>query len=94
MRRLPRRRELTDGILQSRLAGENQYEIGSTPTFVIDGKTYSGSRDVEGVRRADRPAAGSVLSASLSAPDARYGGSTGNAATKYAIRGVLTVPHG
>jgi protein-disulfide isomerase len=40
--------ELTDGILQTRLAGQNQYDIGSTPTFVIDGKAYSGSRDVEG----------------------------------------------
>jgi protein-disulfide isomerase len=39
--------QLTDGILQTRLEGQNQYEIGSTPTFVIDGKTYSGSRDVE-----------------------------------------------
>ena len=40
--------QLTDGILQTRLEGQNQYDIGSTPTFVIDGKTYSGSRDVEG----------------------------------------------
>lgn len=39
--------QLTDGILQTRLEGQNQYEIGSTPTFVIDGKAYSGSRDVE-----------------------------------------------
>ena len=39
--------QLTDGILQTRLKGQNQYEIGSTPTFVIDGKAYSGSRDVE-----------------------------------------------
>ena len=38
---------LTDGILQTRLEGQNEYDIGSTPTFVIDGKTYSGSRDVE-----------------------------------------------
>jgi protein-disulfide isomerase len=40
--------QLTDGILQTRLEGQNQYDIGSTPTFVIDGKTYSGSRDIEG----------------------------------------------
>jgi protein-disulfide isomerase len=39
--------QLTDGILQTRLEGQNQYDIGSTPTFVIDGKTYSGSRNVE-----------------------------------------------
>lgn len=39
--------ELTDGILRTRLAGQDEYDIGSTPTFVIDGKTYAGSRDVE-----------------------------------------------
>jgi protein-disulfide isomerase len=39
--------ELTDGILRQRLAGQNEYDIGSTPTFIIDGKAYSGSRDVE-----------------------------------------------
>ena len=39
--------ELTDGILRSRLDGQNQYEIGSTPTFIIDGKAYPGARDVE-----------------------------------------------
>jgi protein-disulfide isomerase len=39
--------ELTDGILRQRLDGQNQYDIGSTPTFIIDGKAYSGSRDVE-----------------------------------------------
>jgi protein-disulfide isomerase len=39
--------QLTNGILQGRLAGENEYKIGSTPTFVIDGKAYPGSRDVE-----------------------------------------------
>jgi protein-disulfide isomerase len=40
--------ELTDGILQTRLSGQNEFDISSTPTFVIDGKTYSGARDVEG----------------------------------------------
>ncbi len=39
--------KLTNGILQGRLAGENQYKIGSTPTFIIDGKAYPGSRDVD-----------------------------------------------
>jgi len=39
--------ELTDGILRQRLAGQNEYDIGSTPTFIIDGKAYPGSRDVE-----------------------------------------------
>jgi len=39
--------ELTDRILQTRLDGQNQHEISSTPTFIIDGKAYSGSRDIE-----------------------------------------------
>ena len=39
--------ELTDAILSERLAGQNEYDIGSTPTFIIDGKAYPGSRDVE-----------------------------------------------
>jgi protein-disulfide isomerase len=39
--------ELTDGILRQRLAGQNEYDIGSTPTFIIDGKAYPGARDVE-----------------------------------------------
>jgi protein-disulfide isomerase len=39
--------ELTDGILSERLSGQNEYDIGSTPTFIIDGKAYAGSRDVE-----------------------------------------------
>lgn len=39
--------ELSDGILRQRLAGQNEYDIGSTPTFIIDGKAYPGARDVE-----------------------------------------------
>lgn len=39
--------ELSDGILQTRLEGQNEFDISSTPSFVIDGKTYAGSRDVE-----------------------------------------------
>jgi protein-disulfide isomerase len=38
---------LANGILQGRLAGENEFKIGSTPTFIIDGKAYPGSRDVD-----------------------------------------------
>jgi protein-disulfide isomerase len=38
---------LTDSILRTRLEGQNQYQIGSTPTFVIDGKSYSGARDID-----------------------------------------------
>jgi protein-disulfide isomerase len=39
--------KLTDGILRQRLAGQNEYDIGSTPTFIIDGRAYPGARDVE-----------------------------------------------
>jgi protein-disulfide isomerase len=39
--------ELANRILQSRLDAQNQYEISSTPSFVIDGKTYSGARSVD-----------------------------------------------
>jgi protein-disulfide isomerase len=39
--------QLTDGILRERLAGQNEYQIGSTPTFIIDGKAYPGARDAE-----------------------------------------------
>jgi protein-disulfide isomerase len=38
---------LTEQILRTRLDGQNQFQIGSTPTFVIDGKTYAGSRDID-----------------------------------------------
>jgi protein-disulfide isomerase len=38
---------MVDGILQSRLVGQNEHKVQSTPTFVIDGETYAGSRDIE-----------------------------------------------
>jgi protein-disulfide isomerase len=39
--------ELTNRILQGRLDAQSQYDITSTPSFVIDGKTVSGAHDVE-----------------------------------------------
>jgi len=39
--------ELTDSILQSRLDAQNQHDITSTPSFVIDGQKVSGVQDVE-----------------------------------------------
>ena len=39
--------ELSDGILRTRLDGQNQHQISSTPSFIIDGKTYAGARDIE-----------------------------------------------
>jgi len=38
---------MVDGVLQSRLDGQNEHKIQSTPTFVINGETYAGSRDIE-----------------------------------------------
>ena len=38
---------LIDGILQTRIDAQEQYDIGSTPTFIIDGEAYAGSRSVE-----------------------------------------------
>jgi len=34
---------LGDGILKTRLDGEQKHEVSSTPSFVIDGKTYRGA---------------------------------------------------
>jgi len=39
--------ELTDNILQRRLDAQNQSDITSTPSFVIDGETITGVQDVE-----------------------------------------------
>lgn len=39
--------ELTDGILQMRLEGQEKHDVSSTPSFVIDGETYAGSRSIE-----------------------------------------------
>jgi protein-disulfide isomerase len=40
--------ELQNRILQSRLDAQNEFDVTSTPTFVIDGKVYAGSRDLDG----------------------------------------------
>lgn len=37
---------LADGILEIRLEGQRQYEVGSTPTFIIDGTKVTGARDI------------------------------------------------
>lgn len=39
--------ELIDGILQKRLDAQQQHDISSTPTFIIDGESYAGSRPIE-----------------------------------------------
>jgi protein-disulfide isomerase len=30
-----------------RLAGQNEFEINSTPTFIINGTSYAGGRSIE-----------------------------------------------
>ena len=39
--------ELIDGIVGSRITGEQEFNVRSTPSFVIDGDTIAGSRDAE-----------------------------------------------
>jgi protein-disulfide isomerase len=39
--------ELSDGILRVRLEGQDQHQISSTPSLVIDGQTSAGARDIE-----------------------------------------------
>ena len=39
--------ELTNGILQTRLDGQNQHQVSSTPTLVINGEVYPGARSIE-----------------------------------------------
>jgi len=38
---------LIDGILAIRLAGDEQYEINSTPTFIVDGESLAGNMSFE-----------------------------------------------
>lgn len=38
---------MVDAILQSRLVGQNEHQVQSTPTFVINGETHAGSRDID-----------------------------------------------
>ena len=40
-------RAMQDGVLQARLDGEQEFDVSSTPTLIIDGKTYSGGRGID-----------------------------------------------
>lgn len=50
--------ELIDGILNRRLEGQRQFNVDSTPTFVIDGKKYSGARPIEFFEQTLKPMLG------------------------------------
>jgi protein-disulfide isomerase len=39
--------ELMDGIMQTRLDGQNEHQVSSTPTLVVNGEVYPGSRSIE-----------------------------------------------
>ncbi|MCC9624555.1 DsbA family protein [Thalassospira sp. MA62] len=39
--------ELVDGIVASRMRGEQEFNVNSTPSFVIDGETIAGAREAE-----------------------------------------------
>ncbi len=39
--------KLNDDVVSERLEGEQKYDVRSTPTFVIDGRTYSGALTME-----------------------------------------------
>jgi protein-disulfide isomerase len=39
--------ELIDGILQTRLDGQNEHQVSSTPTLVVNGDVLAGSRTIE-----------------------------------------------
>ena len=39
--------ELIDGIVGSRLTGEQEYNVNSTPSFIIGGETIAGGREAE-----------------------------------------------
>jgi protein-disulfide isomerase len=39
--------ELIDGIVASRMKGEQEHNVNSTPSFILDGDTIAGSRDAE-----------------------------------------------
>jgi protein-disulfide isomerase len=38
---------MENAVLQMRLDGQNRFDIGSTPTFIINGRAYAGSRTVD-----------------------------------------------
>jgi protein-disulfide isomerase len=40
-------KDLENAVLQARLDGEKQYDIRSTPTFIIGGKSYAGEQSAD-----------------------------------------------
>lgn len=50
--------ELIDGILQTRLDGQNDHQVSSTPTLVINGEVYPGARSIEALSEVIEPLLG------------------------------------
>lgn len=48
-------RAMQDGVLQSRLDGEQQFNVASTPTIIINGKTYDGGRSIDEISKVIDP---------------------------------------
>ncbi|HMR30060.1 MAG TPA: DsbA family protein [Geminicoccaceae bacterium] len=48
-------RAMQDGVLQARLDGEQKFDVSSTPTLIIDGKTYKGGRDIDEISKVIDP---------------------------------------
>lgn len=44
-------RAMQDGVLQSRLDGEQQFDVSSTPTLIVDGKIYKGGRGIDEIAK-------------------------------------------
>ncbi|HBU98615.1 MAG TPA: disulfide bond formation protein DsbA, partial [Thalassospira lucentensis] len=38
---------MIDAIVASRMRGEQEYSVSSTPSFIIDGETIAGAREAE-----------------------------------------------
>lgn len=48
-------KELSNSILQARLDGQNEHQVSSTPTLVINGEVYSGPRDIDSLSQVIDP---------------------------------------
>jgi protein-disulfide isomerase len=47
--------QLANGILQTRLDGQNEHQVSSTPTLVINGEVYPGSRSIDALSEVIEP---------------------------------------
>jgi protein-disulfide isomerase len=50
--------ELTNGILQTRLDGQNEHGVSSTPTLVINDQVFAGARSIEDLSQVIDPLVG------------------------------------